>query len=56
MTNTDHVLAYVGVGEHNYQNGDDFISPTTRQAMNYGKSSLKTMMKPTAHQRFIPCW
>ncbi len=80
ITNTDHVLAYVGVGEHNYQNGDDFISPTTRQAMNYGKiiiknndeahrtpeihsmlvitekSSLKTMMKPTAHQRFIPCW
>lgn len=56
ITNTDHVLAYVGVGEHNYQNGDDFISPTTRQAMNYGKIIIKTMMKPTAHQRFIPCW
>ncbi|MGC6745122.1 hypothetical protein ACP0HM_12735 [Escherichia coli] len=57
ITNTDHVLAYVGVGEHNYQNGDDFISPTTRQAMNYGKkSSLKTMMKPTVRRKSTRCW
>ncbi len=30
ITNTEHVLAYVGVGEANYQRHDDMISPTTR--------------------------
>jgi two-component system LytT family sensor kinase len=38
ITNTEHVLAYVGVGEANYQHHDDVISPTTRQAIRYGKS------------------
>jgi two-component system LytT family sensor kinase len=38
ITNTEHVLAYVGVGEANYQRHDDVISPTTRQAIRYGKS------------------
>ena len=61
MTNTDHVLAYVGVGEHNYQNGDDFISPTTRQAMNYGKIIIKNNDEahrtPEIHSMLvIPLW
>jgi hypothetical protein len=33
ITNIDHVLAYVGVGEHNYRDRDDTISPTTRQVV-----------------------
>ena len=41
ITNIDHVLAYVGVGEHNYRDSDDTISPTTRQAINYGKIIIK---------------
>jgi two-component system LytT family sensor kinase len=56
ITNIDHVLAYVGVGEHNYRDNDDTISPTTRQAINYGKSLLKTMMKPTERRKSTPCW
>lgn len=61
ITNTDHVLAYVGVGEHNYQNGDDFISPTTRQAMNYGKIIIKNNDEahrtPEIHSMLvIPLW
>ncbi len=61
ITNTDHVLAYVGVGEHNYQNGDDFISPTTRQAMNYGKIIIKNNDEahrtPEIHSVLvIPLW
>ena len=30
ITNTQHVLAYVGVGELNYRDNDDFVSPTTQ--------------------------
>ena len=56
ITNIDHVLAYVGVGEHNYRDNDDTISPTTRQAINYGKIIIKTMMKPTERRRSTPCW
>ena len=41
ITNTDHVLAYVGVGENNYRDSDDIISPTTRQAMNTGEIIIK---------------
>ncbi len=41
ITNTEHVLAYVGVGEANYQHHDDVISPTTRQAIRYGKIIIK---------------
>ena len=33
ITNTSTVLAYVGVGENNYRDHDDGISPTTRQAI-----------------------
>ncbi|MEJ8322183.1 MULTISPECIES: sensor histidine kinase [Kosakonia] len=41
ITNTDHVLAYVGVGENNYRDSDDIISPTTHQAMNTGEIIIK---------------
>ncbi|XNM71422.1 LytS/YhcK type 5TM receptor domain-containing protein [Escherichia coli] len=56
ITNTNHVLAYVGVGEHNYQNGDDFISPTTRQAMNYGKIIIKNNDEAHRTPEIHPCW
>ncbi|BDH45004.1 membrane protein [Salmonella enterica subsp. enterica serovar Choleraesuis] len=41
ITNTNNVLAYVGVGEENYQDNDDGISPTTREAINNGKIIIK---------------
>ncbi|MBS6438636.1 MAG: sensor histidine kinase [Pantoea sp.] len=41
ITNKTHILAYVGYGEQNYQNGDDGISPTTAQAMATGKIIIK---------------
>lgn len=41
ITNTERVLAYVGVGEDNYQNDDADISPTTKQAINNGKIIIK---------------
>ena len=56
ITNTERVLAYVGVGEDNYHNNDDAISPTTRQAIDNGEIIIKTMMKPTERQKFTRCW
>ncbi len=41
ITTTDRVLAYVGFGESNYRDSDNDISPTTRQAIESGKSLLK---------------
>lgn len=41
MTNKQKILAYVGYGEHNYQHGDDGISPTTAQAIHSGKIIIK---------------
>lgn len=41
ITNTERVLAYVGVGEDNYQNNDADISPTTKQAINNGEIIIK---------------
>ncbi|WP_305802686.1 sensor histidine kinase [Pantoea sp. Z09] len=41
ITNKTHILAYVGYGKQNYQNGDDGISPTTAQAMSSGKIIIK---------------
>lgn len=41
ITNTERVLAYVGVGEDNYHNNDDAISPTTRQAIDNGEIIIK---------------
>lgn len=41
ITNVDHVLAYVGVGENNYLDSDDIISPTTQQAITTGEIIIK---------------
>ena len=61
ITNTEHVLAYVGVGEANYQHHDDVISPTTRQAIRYGKIIIKNNDEahrtPEIHSLMvIPLW
>lgn len=61
ITNTEHVLAYVGVGEANYQRHDDMISPTTRQAIRYGKIIIKNNDEahrtPEIHSLMvIPLW
>jgi len=61
ITNTENVLAYVGVGEHNYQENDDGISPTTRQAINDGKIIIKNNDEahrtPEIHSMLvIPLW
>lgn len=56
ITNTQHVLAYVGVGELNYRNNDDFVSPTTQEAINHGKIIIKTMMKRIERRKYTPCW
>lgn len=41
ITNTEKVQAYVGVGEHNYQDNSDALSPTTQQALRHGKIIIK---------------
>lgn len=41
LTNKHQILAYVGYGEQHYRQGDDGLSPTTRQALNYGKIIIK---------------
>ncbi len=41
ITNTERVLAYVGVREDNYHNNDDAISPTTKQAIISGDIIIK---------------
>ncbi len=61
ITNTENVLAYVGVGEHNYQENDDGISPTTRQALADGKIIIKNNDEahrtPEIHSMLvIPLW
>lgn len=61
ITNTDHVLAYVGVGEQNYQNCDDLVSPTTREAIESGKIIIKNNDEahrtPEIHSMLvIPLW
>ena len=61
ITNTDHVLAYVGVGENNYQNSDDMVSPTTREAIESGKIIIKNndeaYRTPEIHSMLvIPLW
>ncbi|MDR8357719.1 sensor histidine kinase, partial [Acinetobacter baumannii] len=53
--------AYVGVGEANYQRHDDMISPTTRQAIRYGKIIIKNNDEahrtPEIHSLMvIPLW
>lgn len=61
ITNTAHVMAYVGVGEHNYQNSDDMVSPTTREAIESGKIIIKNndeaYRTPEIHSMLvIPLW
>jgi two-component system LytT family sensor kinase len=46
----------VGVGEHNYRDNDDTISPTTRQAINYGKIIIKNNDEAYRTLKFTPCW
>ncbi|UIL53500.1 sensor histidine kinase [Pantoea agglomerans] len=41
MTNKKQILAYVGYGEQNYQQGDEDISPTTAQAIASGKIIIR---------------
>lgn len=56
ITNTQHVLAYVGVG--NLTTVITMISsvlPLSRRSITE-KSSLKTMMKRIAHRKYTPCW
>ena len=61
ITNTNHVLAYVGVGEQNYQNHDDLVSPTTREAIESGRIIIKNNDEahrtPEIHSMLvIPLW
>ncbi|MCG8709976.1 sensor histidine kinase [Brenneria sp. 4F2] len=41
ITNTRHILAYVGIGEEKYNIGHDIISPMTQQAIDDGKIIIK---------------
>ncbi len=61
ITNTETVQAYVGVGEHNYQDNSDALSPTTQQAIHYGKIIIKNNDEahrtPEIHSMLvIPLW
>lgn len=61
ITNTQQVMAYVGVGEINYRDNDDVISPTTQQAIRYGKIIIKNNDEahrtPEIHSMLvIPLW
>lgn len=61
MTNTRQILAYVGVGEGNYRDGDDGISPTTLAAISEGKIIIKNNDEahrtPEIHSMIvIPLW
>lgn len=61
MTNNTQILAYVGVGEENYRDGDDGISPTTAGAISEGKIIIKNNDEahrtPEIHSMIvIPLW
>ncbi|EOZ4672476.1 LytS/YhcK type 5TM receptor domain-containing protein [Cronobacter sakazakii] len=61
ITNTEKVQAYGGVGEHNYQDNSDALSPTTQQALRYGKIIIKNNDEahrtPEIHSMLvIPLW
>lgn len=61
ITNNERVLAYVGVGEENYRRGNDSLSPTTWQAIRYGKIIIKNNDEahrtPEIHSMIvIPLW
>lgn len=61
ITNIDKVLAYVGVGEKNYQQNDVGISPRTQQALRDGKIIIRNddeaYRTPEIHSLIIiPLW
>ncbi|QTF08227.1 sensor histidine kinase [Brenneria izadpanahii] len=61
ITNTQHILAYVGVGEEKYNIGHDIISPMTQLAINDGKIIIKNNdeqhLTPQIHSMIvIPLW
>ncbi|MCL2895618.1 ECF transporter S component [Brenneria tiliae] len=61
ITNTQHILAYVGVGEEKYNSGQDIISPMTQLAINDGKIIIKNNdeqhLTPQIHSMIvIPLW
>ncbi|CCK11491.1 putative sensor protein [Cronobacter sakazakii 680] len=61
ITNTEKVQAYVAVGEHNYQDNSDALSPTTQQALRHGKIIIKNNDEahrtPEIHSMLvIPLW
>lgn len=61
MTNKNQILAYVGYGEQNYNNGNDDISPTTALAINNGRIIIKNNDEadrtPEIHSLIvIPLW
>ncbi|MBV4369045.1 sensor histidine kinase [Erwiniaceae bacterium CMYE1] len=41
ITNKNQILAYIGVGEQNYREGDDGISPTTARAIANGEIIIR---------------
>jgi two-component system LytT family sensor kinase len=61
ITNKNQILAYVGVGEANYHNGDDAISPTTARSIANGEIIIKNNDEahrtPEIHSMIvIPLW
>ena len=61
ITNNERVQAYVGVGENNYRDNNDSLSPTTLQALRYGKIIIKNndeaYRTPEIHSMLvIPLW
>lgn len=61
ITNKNQILAYVGVGETNYQHGDDDISPTTARSIANGEIIIKNNDEahrtPEIHSMIvIPLW
>ena len=61
ITTTDRVLAYVGYGENNYNDRNNDISPTTRQAIESDtiiiKNNDEAYRTPEIHSMLvIPLW
>ena len=61
ITNTQHIQAYVGIGEEKYNIGHDIISPMTQQAIHDGKIIIKNNdeqhLTPEIHSMIvIPLW
>ncbi|MFC3395735.1 sensor histidine kinase [Brenneria rubrifaciens] len=57
ITNTQHILAYVGIGEEKYRIAHDIISPMTQQAIKDGKIIIKNNdeqhLTPQIHSMII---